>query len=67
RKYSIATNSYLARGGDGYIMLKDVPEKVATFVKVNEVVKAGMLKMKTLRTEFPPVMYTPDGSPYKRP
>ena len=67
RKYSIATNSYLARGGDGYIMLKDVPEKVATFVKVNEVVKSGMLKMKTLETEFQPVIYTLDGSLYKRP
>ncbi|WP_320175851.1 bifunctional UDP-sugar hydrolase/5'-nucleotidase [Maridesulfovibrio sp.] len=65
RKYSIATNSYLARGGDGYIMLKDVPEKVETFVKVNEVIKSGMLKMETLETEFPPVIYTPDGSPYK--
>ena len=66
RKYSIATNSYLARGGDGYIMLKDVPEKVATFVKVNEVIKSGMLKMETLKTDFPAAIYTSDGSPYKK-
>ncbi|NDV23528.1 bifunctional UDP-sugar hydrolase/5'-nucleotidase [Desulfovibrio sp. JC022] len=66
RKYSIATNSYLARGGDGYIMLKNVPGKVETFVKVNEVIKSGMLKQKKLNTKFPPVIYEPDGSLYKK-
>lgn len=66
RKYSIATNSYLAKGGDGYIMLKNVPGKVETFIKVNEVVKSGLLKRKTLKTKFPPVIYTPGGKPYKK-
>jgi len=66
RKYSIATNSYLARGGDGYIMLKNVPGKVETFVKVNEVIKSRMQKQDKLNTEYPPVIYKPDGSLYKK-
>ena len=64
-KYSLATNSYLAHGGDGYIMLKDLPGKVETFVKVREVIKAGMLKGKRLEPEFSPAILQPDGTPYK--
>ncbi|WP_319779759.1 bifunctional UDP-sugar hydrolase/5'-nucleotidase [Maridesulfovibrio sp.] len=65
-KYSIATNSYLARGGDGYIMLEKIPGKVETFVKIIDVVKSGMLKMKKLKTEFRPVIYSPDGTQHNQ-
>lgn len=65
RKYSLATNSYIARGGDGYIMLKNLPGKVETFVKVREVIKAGMLKKQELKSEFSPAILQPDRTPYK--
>ncbi|WP_415718125.1 bifunctional metallophosphatase/5'-nucleotidase [Maridesulfovibrio sp.] len=64
-KYSLATNSYLAHGGDGYIMLQNVPGKVETFVKIREVIKAGMLKEKRLKSKFTPAILRPDKTPYK--
>ncbi|NDV27325.1 bifunctional UDP-sugar hydrolase/5'-nucleotidase [Desulfovibrio sp. JC010] len=65
RKYSLATNSYLARGGDGYIMLEKIPGKVETFVKVRDVIKSGLLKKEKLTTNFRPVIFNPNGTPYK--
>lgn len=65
RKYSLATNSYLARGGDGYIMLENLPDKVETFVKVREVIKAGMLKKQKLKSEFSPAILQSDRTPNK--
>jgi len=64
-KYSLATNSYLAGGGDGYIMLKNIPGKVETFVKVKDMIKSGMLQLKRLDSKFYPVIFTQEDTPRK--
>ncbi len=63
-KYSLATNSYLARGGDGYIILRDAKRKVETFIKVRDVIKFGLLDMKTIKLENKPSISKTNGMPY---
>lgn len=65
-KYSIATNSYLAKGGDGYIMLKDAHEKVETFIRVRDVIKFGLLDMEKIKIDKKPSIFTEEGLPYSR-
>ncbi|SDL15520.1 5'-nucleotidase [Maridesulfovibrio ferrireducens] len=48
KMYSVATNSFLARGGDGYIMLKNSKDKVETFIKISKVIKSGLTIMKKI-------------------
>ncbi|SME91959.1 bifunctional metallophosphatase/5'-nucleotidase [Desulfovibrio gilichinskyi] len=48
KMYSIATNSFLASGGDGYITLKNSKQKVETFIKMSEVIKSGLSKMNSI-------------------
>lgn len=65
-KYSISTNSYLARGGDGYIMLCNAKGKVETFIKVRDVIKFGLLDMKKIKIDNTPVIFKPDEKPYSQ-
>ncbi|CCO24342.1 bifunctional metallophosphatase/5'-nucleotidase [Maridesulfovibrio hydrothermalis] len=64
QKYSIATNSYLTRGGDGYIMLGKSPEKVETFIKVRDVIKSGLLDMKEVNINSKPNIFDTAGQPF---
>ncbi|WP_320170027.1 bifunctional UDP-sugar hydrolase/5'-nucleotidase [Maridesulfovibrio sp.] len=63
-KYSVTTNSFLAKGGDGYIMLKDAPGKVETFIRVRDVIKFGLLDMNRIKIRNTPVMFNKQGMPY---
>jgi 2',3'-cyclic-nucleotide 2'-phosphodiesterase (5'-nucleotidase family) len=64
KKYTIATNSYLAKGGDGYIMLKDAPGKVETFIKVRDVIKFGLLDMQEIKINNKPYVFDTNGMPF---
>ncbi len=64
KMYSITTNSFLAGGGDGYLALKDAANKVETFIKISEVIKSGILKMKTLEIENTTTTFGTDGKPF---
>lgn len=64
RKYSIATNSYLARGGDGYIMLKDINDKVETFIKIRDIIKLGLVDMKQVHIDNAPSILNTEGHPF---
>ncbi|WP_432736581.1 bifunctional metallophosphatase/5'-nucleotidase [Maridesulfovibrio sp. FT414] len=64
KKYSITTNSFLARGGDGFLTLKDASEKVETFIKVRDVIKLGLLDMKEIRIKNNPYVFTRQGTPF---
>ncbi len=62
--YSITTNSYLANGGDGYLVLKEATGRVDTFIKVRDVIKFGLLDMKTIKIDSKPVIFNQEGKPY---
>ncbi|WP_031483493.1 bifunctional metallophosphatase/5'-nucleotidase [Maridesulfovibrio frigidus] len=64
KMYSITTNSFLAGGGDGYLALKYDAKKVETFIKISEVIKSGILKMKELKIENTTTTFGTDGKPF---
>ena len=64
KMYSITTNSFLAGGGDGYLALKNAANKVETFIKISEVIKSGILKMKPLKIENSTTTFGTDGKPF---
>ncbi len=64
KMYSIATNSFLASGGDGYITLKNSKQKVETFIKMSEVIKSGLSKMKNITAGNEISTFNLNGEPF---
>ena len=64
QKYSITTNSFLANGGDGYLMLGKVAGKVETFIKVRDVIKFGLMDMANVKINLEPSILQKNGQPF---
>lgn len=63
-KYLLATNSFLANGGDGYFMLKNLPNKVETFITVYETIKEGFAKLKVIKRPETFTAFDGTGKPF---
>jgi 2',3'-cyclic-nucleotide 2'-phosphodiesterase (5'-nucleotidase family) len=46
--YSVATNDFIAQGGDGYIMLKAIQERQDSSIPLKDVVTEGLRKRKEI-------------------
>lgn len=66
KQYSVTTNSYLASGGDGYIMLVHSDQKVETFIKIRDVIKFGLRDMKKISVKFEPSVMDSNNQPFFR-
>lgn len=64
RKYTIATNSYLMGGGDGYFMLENIPGKIETFIKMADVIETGFAQIKEVRRPMSFSAMSKEGKPF---
>jgi len=49
--YTAAVNAYMVSGGDGYIMVKDFPSRVDTYVSLKSVIQSLLDRQKAIEPE----------------
>ncbi len=50
--YTVAVNSFLAAGGDGYIMLQNVPERTPTYVTLSSALMVWLKEFSEIKPEL---------------